>query len=375
MPALPNRFRVSLIVALILVGLLLSMYWAGRLAEQRAGRARPRNRRGSWNCMPGRSIPVSSASAQCRRCWRWTATSSAARRPGQSPVAQAAQPAHGTAESCRRLFGALPAGPQRRDHRRQQLARLEQLRWQQLCLSPLLPRCRGQWQRALLRAVGVTTGIPATSSQFGEERRRRAARRAGGQTRTGGHAARLGRPAGHSVDRRLAGHRHPHQPPGLALSLPEPAERRGAQPAGGCAPLCRADPATLAEQPGAATRRRQRATPGGRPGWPPRVPLAASGIAREDWTLHLLHDPQSVSASVRSYPPGCGRRVDDHWRSCCSTAQRRKTHRVELRSRSELERGTGSHPRAALRTSWCMPRAWPRWGRCPQRWPTRSTSR
>ena len=36
MPALPNRLRVTLIVALILVGLLLSMYWAGRLAEQRA---------------------------------------------------------------------------------------------------------------------------------------------------------------------------------------------------------------------------------------------------------------------------------------------------------------------------------------------------
>ena len=36
MPALSNRLRVTLIVALILIGLLLSMYWAGRLAEQRA---------------------------------------------------------------------------------------------------------------------------------------------------------------------------------------------------------------------------------------------------------------------------------------------------------------------------------------------------
>ena len=36
MPVISNRSRVSLIVALILVGLLLSMYWAGRLAEQRA---------------------------------------------------------------------------------------------------------------------------------------------------------------------------------------------------------------------------------------------------------------------------------------------------------------------------------------------------
>src|SRR5690606_22627241 len=35
MPAFANRHRVALIVLLILAGLLLSMYWAGRLAEQR----------------------------------------------------------------------------------------------------------------------------------------------------------------------------------------------------------------------------------------------------------------------------------------------------------------------------------------------------
>ena len=36
MPALPSRYRVALITSLILIGLLLSMYWAGRIAEQRA---------------------------------------------------------------------------------------------------------------------------------------------------------------------------------------------------------------------------------------------------------------------------------------------------------------------------------------------------
>ncbi|MCQ4321683.1 sensor histidine kinase [Stutzerimonas stutzeri] len=46
MPALPNRLRVTLIVALILVGLLLSMYWAGRLAEQRAWAERSQESQG-----------------------------------------------------------------------------------------------------------------------------------------------------------------------------------------------------------------------------------------------------------------------------------------------------------------------------------------
>ncbi len=46
MPALSNRLRVTLIVALILIGLLLSMYWAGRLAEQRAWAERAQEAQG-----------------------------------------------------------------------------------------------------------------------------------------------------------------------------------------------------------------------------------------------------------------------------------------------------------------------------------------
>ena len=46
MPAPSNRLRVTLIVALILIGLLLSMYWAGRLAEQRAWAERAQEAQG-----------------------------------------------------------------------------------------------------------------------------------------------------------------------------------------------------------------------------------------------------------------------------------------------------------------------------------------
>src|SRR5690606_17242047 len=45
-PAMSSRLRVILIVALILVGLLLSMYWAGRLAEERAWAERGQEARG-----------------------------------------------------------------------------------------------------------------------------------------------------------------------------------------------------------------------------------------------------------------------------------------------------------------------------------------
>ena len=46
MPALANRYRVILIVLLIFAGLLLSMYWAGRLAEQRTWAERSQEARG-----------------------------------------------------------------------------------------------------------------------------------------------------------------------------------------------------------------------------------------------------------------------------------------------------------------------------------------
>lgn len=49
MPALANRHRVVLIVLLIFVGLLLSLYWAGRLAEQRAWAERSQEARGQLN--------------------------------------------------------------------------------------------------------------------------------------------------------------------------------------------------------------------------------------------------------------------------------------------------------------------------------------
>lgn len=46
MPALANRYRVPLIVLVIFAGLLLSMYWAGRLAEQRTWTERSQEARG-----------------------------------------------------------------------------------------------------------------------------------------------------------------------------------------------------------------------------------------------------------------------------------------------------------------------------------------
>ncbi|MGN5594244.1 sensor histidine kinase [Stutzerimonas nitrititolerans] len=46
MPAFANRHRVALIVLLIFAGLLLSMYWAGRLAEQRTWAERSQEARG-----------------------------------------------------------------------------------------------------------------------------------------------------------------------------------------------------------------------------------------------------------------------------------------------------------------------------------------
>lgn len=49
MPALANRHRVVLIVLLIFGGLLLSLYWAGRLAEQRAWAERSQEARGQLN--------------------------------------------------------------------------------------------------------------------------------------------------------------------------------------------------------------------------------------------------------------------------------------------------------------------------------------
>ncbi|WP_313087769.1 ATP-binding protein [Pseudomonas sp.] len=46
MPVLSSRNRVALIVGLILLGLLLSIYWAGRIAEQRAWAERSQEARG-----------------------------------------------------------------------------------------------------------------------------------------------------------------------------------------------------------------------------------------------------------------------------------------------------------------------------------------
>ncbi len=58
----------------------------------------------------------------------------------------------------------------------------------------------------------------------------------------------------------------------------------------------------------------------------------------EDWTLHLLHEPQLIAASVRSYRlAGAGA-----WLALAFLllylAQRRKTRRVEQQSRNELKR-------------------------------------
>ncbi len=248
----------------------------------------------------------------------------AARRTGQPRAAPPAQPAPGTAEPRSRLLGAVPARPRRRDHRRQQLARLEQLRWQQLRLPPVFPRCGEERQRPLFRRRRHHRHSRLLPLQLCEECRRRGARRAGGQARAGRDAARLGRPAGHPADRRLAGYRHPHQSPGLALPLSAPAERRGAQPPDRCPALCRTDAAAAAEQPRAATRRGQRATSGGWPGRPPRIPLATPGAAGRRLDPAPAARPTDGGRQRAQLSPGRGWRVDDAGLSAalpCATRQ------------------------------------------------------
>src|SRR5690606_2862371 len=61
-------------------------------------------------------------------------------------------------------------------------------------------------------------------------------------------------------------------------------------------------------------------------------------LACEDWTLHLLREPQLVAADIRSYRLAAA----GVWMTLAflllHLAQRRKTRRVEQRSRQELER-------------------------------------
>lgn len=61
-------------------------------------------------------------------------------------------------------------------------------------------------------------------------------------------------------------------------------------------------------------------------------------LPEEDWTLHLLQEPQQVAASIRSYRLAAA----GVWMTLAFLllylAQRRKTRRVEQRSRGELER-------------------------------------
>ncbi|HAQ86969.1 MAG TPA: two-component sensor histidine kinase, partial [Pseudomonas sp.] len=61
-------------------------------------------------------------------------------------------------------------------------------------------------------------------------------------------------------------------------------------------------------------------------------------LPEEDWTLHLLQEPQLVAANVRSYRLAAA----GVWMTLAFLllylAQRRKTRRVERRSRNELER-------------------------------------
>ena len=61
-------------------------------------------------------------------------------------------------------------------------------------------------------------------------------------------------------------------------------------------------------------------------------------LPEEDWTLHLLQEPQQIAASVRSYRLAAA----GVWMTLAFLllflAQRRKTRRIEQRNRSELER-------------------------------------
>ena len=339
MPALSSRVRVALIVLLILGGLLLSMYWAGRLAEQRTWTERSQEAGGQLELY---------AQAIHTQVERFRSV-----------------PALLALDSDIRELLENPDDPQLRDHLNHRLEQQNQAagssvlylidrqgdtlaasnwrEWSSFVGSNygFQPYFRDAMSQDSGRyfAVGVTTGIPgyflsssvknAAGEVLGvlvvklelEDMQREWAGQSGILLITDSldivilsnrpaWRFRYLQPLSDEVRNRLVDARR------YAEQTLQPLHSK---------PLQR-----IAEN----SERRQVDGPDGLNTyfWQ-RLPLP-----EEDWTLHLLQEPQQVAASIRSYRLAAA----GVWMTLAFLllylAQRRKTRRVEQRSRNELER-------------------------------------
>ncbi|MBF6624929.1 MAG: sensor histidine kinase [Pseudomonas stutzeri] len=339
MPALSSRVRVALIVLLILGGLLLSMYWAGRLAEQRTWAERSQEAGGQLELY---------AQAIHTQVERFRSV-----------------PALLALDSDIRELLENPDDPQLRDHLNHRLEQQNQAagssvlylidrqgdtlaasnwrEWSSFVGSNygFRPYFRDAMSQDSGRyfAVGVTTGIPgyflsssvknAAGEVLGvlvvklelEDMQREWAGQSGILLITDSldivilsnrpaWRFRYLQPLSDEVRKRLIDARR------YAEQTLQPLHSK---------PLQR-----IAEN----SERRQVDGPDGLNTyfWQ-RLPLP-----EEDWTLHLLQEPQQVAASIRSYRLAAA----GVWMTLAFLllylAQRRKTRRVEQRSRNELER-------------------------------------
>ena len=339
MPALSSRVRVALIVLLILGGLLLSMYWAGRLAEQRTWAERSQEAGGQLELY---------AQAIHTQVERFRSV-----------------PALLALDSDIRELLENPDDPQLRDHLNHRLEQQNQAAGSSVLYlidhqgDTLAASNWREWSsfvgsnygfRPYFRdalahdtgryfAVGVTTGIPgyflsssvknAAGEALGvlvvklelEDMQREWAGQSGILLITDSldivilsnrpaWRFRYLQPLSDEVRNRLIDARR------YAEQTLQPLHSK---------PLQR-----IAEN----SERRQVDGPDGLNTyfWQ-RLPLP-----EEDWTLHLLQEPQQVAASIRSYRLAAA----GVWMTLAFLllylAQRRKTRRVEQRSRNELER-------------------------------------
>jgi len=339
MSALSNRLRVTLIVALILIGLLLSMYWAGRLAEQRAWAERAQEAQGQLELYAQaihtqverfRSVPALLALDSDIQALLAEPGNRALRRQLNQRLEQQNHAAGSSVLYLLDRDGETIAASNWRD-------------WSSFVGNnyAFRPYFRDAVANGSGRyfAVGVTTGIPGyfLSSSV---------KNAAGKL-LGVLVVKLeledmqrdwvGQPGilliADSLDIVILTNRPAWRFRYLSPLSDEVRSRlvdvrRYAEQT--LQPL----PSSQVQQLGEGSERRLVDGPDGR-----REYLwQRLALPEEDWTLNLLHDPQSVSASVRSYRLAAA----GVWMTLAFLllylAQRRKTHRVELRSRSELER-------------------------------------
>jgi two-component system C4-dicarboxylate transport sensor histidine kinase DctB len=339
MPALSNRLRVTLIVALILVGLLLSMYWAGRLAEQRAWAERGQEAQGQLELYAQaihtqverfRSVPALLALDSDIQALLADPADRALRRALNQRLEQQNHAAGSSVLYLLDRNGETIAASNWRD-------------WSSFVGNnyAFRPYFRDAVANDSGRyfAVGVTTGIPGyfLSSSV---------KNAAGEV-LGVLVVKLEL---EDMQRDWVGQ------PGILLIADSldiviltnrPAWRfRFLRPLSDEVRSRLVDARRYAEQtlqPLQSSRVQQLSDNSERrlvegPDGRREYLWQRLALPEEDWTLHLLHDPQMVVASVRSYRLAAA----GVWMTLAFLllylAQRRKTRRVEMRSRSELER-------------------------------------